>query len=325
MTDSNRTKGASYESGNPSVLLSCDFPEWLSAHGFTVDDSDIAQMLFDTVGFQKLLGYVAFLRSVSTADTCTVAALEALVALDDDLRIIMLDAIRVIELQVKAQYAQGMTECYGLYCLYDNSLFRHKKMHATTMKSLTREVAQYRKECGVAQLKHITIGEAFEYTSLAHVAKLLYNTQSHQVVARVAKSFSVNNRCLHSWLQTLIYVRNACAHFNPYVIRPCIPSIPKPLYGFEEEDCSSPLYALLIIERLLQGRVDACITGAKEVLYAYTHNVIDAVGNFASQYGDTLAAIKVPQRYIVESDIRGSVFLHPYNSWTTYAILQMAA
>lgn len=297
MMQGDSTEGTSRRSGNPSVLLFADYIAWLHELGFRVDDEPLAKCLFDLVGYQHLLGYTVFIKNYACEGRVPLLEeVDALVEFDSAIRQIMLYAICPIERHLKARYSQIMAEAYGGLCLHNQSLFKGGRAYRSSINSIEREVALQLRSLGMRRtsFEAVSIWQGLEFTSFGTAVKLITATRSASVVSEVAASFAMNRRCLLSWLRTLALVRNACAHFNPYVIRPQIPSVPKEIYDYRGEEPTSPLYALLVIDRFLSGRVQAGFMGAKDDLYNFRCNVFDVLGDFAVAYPCLTSVLRIP-------------------------------
>ncbi|MBQ9000894.1 MAG: Abi family protein [Eggerthellaceae bacterium] len=294
------TGGTSHGSGNPPVFHFKSFIDRLGAIGYSVESDMLTSYLIESVGYQTLTSYFSFFERIALQDHMkSLGTVNDVLDFDNQARILLLKAIGIIEQQLKAQFQAAMYEVGGTYCLYDPTLFRRENERVAALNSLRVEAnRQSRNNAGVRRSfksgeSRLPIWTAMDVASLGTVRRMYSNTRNAEVVHRVAESFGVNHRCLHSWLRTLTLVRNCCAHFNPYVVRPQIPAVPKPVYGVEGDN-AKPLYALSLVDKLLNGRAEVAGGLAVGDCEWFRQEASNLVGSLAWRYPSLAAPLGLP-------------------------------
>ena len=87
------TGGTSRRSGNSPVFSFDEFLSRLDAWGARNDDADAAWALFESVGYQRLVPYLSFMRAARLRGGGSVGALDALVELDGRVRAAIFDRL----------------------------------------------------------------------------------------------------------------------------------------------------------------------------------------------------------------------------------------
>lgn len=315
--ENDRTGGTSRRSGNSPVFSFGDFCSYASQSGFFSSDSDISRELFETVGLQRLLPYMSFFADHQISDDQrSMESVASLVEFDSSIRNVVFKYVDVIETQLKARYAQFMLDELGEFCIMDKRNFKYEAEYRESLRIIKRELDRQKSVNAAIQRQadldynRVPIRLAVEVSSLGTVSKLLKNTRSSVVTNKVAESFGVNKQCLLSWVKTVSLVRNACAHFVPYVVRRQIPSVPKPVFD-NEEDHTKPLYILVVIERLLRGRVDAGYEKAMQDLETFRSDIDNVLGVFACDNAELAEALHIPACHLARYHAKNSVSLLP--------------
>ncbi len=303
MIASDSTGGTSQRSGNSPVLF-FDFLSLIKHWKIYNDDKDVAYRLFISIGYQHIVPYLLFLRKTRIRGGHSISELELLITLEREMSNLILNEIGLIEHQVKTRFAYGIQAVHGDNGLYNPENFKHKREHKQGLFSIQRELERQKKWRTNTSSVPASTWVSLEYATLGAVSRLLNNVRSKEVVQCVSDSFSVNNRCLRNWARYIALIRNACAHFEPFIVRPQAPIVPKGIYGFEKKDPTKPLYALLVIERLLQGRIWAGIEGAKDDYYNFVYDTTIAFSEFAEANPALAKKLCIPRKYLAAQGMK---------------------
>ena len=249
-------------SGYPPPPLDIDGQIRLArTKGFGVSDEGEARAILSALSYQHLSAYAELFEDERghVPDGTPLRDAYRAFQFDRSFQVLMLSAVGFVELKVRSQYALHLSLERGAFAHREPRNFRDEGFHAVFLRDYGRELSLQLR----AKNRHVTkayerygdapLWLAVELMSLGTLSKLYRNTRSRQVRARVAASFGADPDLLVSWLRCLTHVRNACAHFERLVGRPLV-SRPRRVPGLDvPADSGSPLYAALVLERLLAG------------------------------------------------------------------------
>lgn len=138
---------------------------------------------------------------------------------DGELRKLVLAEVEKIEIAVRTQLAYIMSQNHGGLWFTDSSLFSNPARHAKTLSNIDDEysrsdedfvVSFKSKYCDHFPPSWITL----EITSLGTMSILFSNLKGGYDKRLVARYFGVADTVMVSWLHTITYVRNICAHHS---------------------------------------------------------------------------------------------------------------
>ena len=178
---------------------------------------------------------------------------------DSHLRHIVLSAIERIEIAVRTQMAYVMSQAHDGYWFTDGSLFSNSSQHAKTLTSIHDEFQRSdeqfvksfrRKYSDSLPPSWITL----EITSFGTMSILYQNLKPGRSKRDVAAAFGVSDTVFVSWLHTLVYVRNICAHHarlwnRTLGVRPLMPRQPRNTFIPQPSTGTQRTYFVLAIIR----------------------------------------------------------------------------
>lgn len=185
---------------------------------------------------------------------------------DSHLRRIVLSCIERIEVAVRTQLAYVMSLAYGGYWFENASLFGNQVQHAKTVTSIQDEYqrsdeqfvrAFRRKYSDPLPPSWITL----EITSFGTMSILYQNLKPGFPKRNVAAAFGVSDTVFASWLHTLVYVRNICAHHarlwnRTLGVRPLMPRRPHHTFIAQPANGTPRVYFVLAIIRYWLNIID---------------------------------------------------------------------
>jgi abortive infection bacteriophage resistance protein len=138
---------------------------------------------------------------------------------DGHLRMAIMDAIERVEVAVRSAFANSMAYRYGPFGYTDPGNFAPRFNHADFMDDLAKEenrsretfVSHFRRKYTTE--KHLPVWMAIELISFGRLSKV-YKDLSPDIRRDIAKSLGTTDAVAASWLHTLTYVRNLCAHHS---------------------------------------------------------------------------------------------------------------
>lgn len=240
----------------PEVLDEDGLLALLGSQGFADAGSPQARYFLRRVGFTHAKPYSSRFSKTGAG----LATVSRAVRFDRQFQSMLLEYIGLFELQFRAQYAYLMAQQCGPFAHREPANFKRLDWYERSLSNYADEVNRQSKQKNQGVRDHILeygdlpIWEAVEVMSMGTLSKLYKNTRSKVVRFGVADAFGVRYEELVSWLGTISFVRNRCAHFGRLLGTKLV-TIPKPIRGIGLAT-THPLYAVLILERLLSTDQD---------------------------------------------------------------------
>ncbi|MDQ3288212.1 MAG: Abi family protein [Pseudomonadota bacterium] len=153
---------------------------------------------------------------------------------DRKLRLLVLDAIERIEVALRTAITYEIGHAYGPFGHTDPANFAPSFDHAKFMAELSVEERRA-KETFASHFRrkytgepHLPVWMATELLSFGTVS-MLYSALSPPIKRKLASEYGVPDRHFGSWLHSLSYLRNTCAHHKrlwnrQFAIKPQLPS-----------------------------------------------------------------------------------------------------
>jgi abortive infection bacteriophage resistance protein len=199
----------------------------LVSRGLKISDQDRANHYLRFIGYYRLSAYcIPFQYSVNDAgkhnfraDTSFEQILE-LYIFDRKLRLLVMDAVERIEVAVRAAISNVASVNHGSHWFLSKEFFETNFDHLSFLEKLKKDISTNRSETFIQHYKN-NYGDPelppswmiFEMLSLGTVS-LIYKFLKSELKKEIASIFSVHYSILESWLHTLSYLRNLCAHHS---------------------------------------------------------------------------------------------------------------
>lgn len=233
----------------------------LRQRGLTVHDPARALRWLRSVSYYRLSAYFPpFKDGEQFCPEVDFNEIAGLYIFDRKLRLLVLDAIERIEVAIRTSVTYEIGHAYGTFGHTDPANFAPKFDHQRFMRELLDEerraketketfALHYRKQ--YAEETHLPVWMATELLSFGTISRL-YQSLHPKLKQKVAAPYDVDAQFLVSWLHTLTYVRNVCAHHKRlwnrhFAIKPRFPSH-NPAWPHQVPD-NKKLYAVLIVLR----------------------------------------------------------------------------
>jgi abortive infection bacteriophage resistance protein len=153
---------------------------------------------------------------------------------DRKLRLILLDAVERIEVALRTHLTHRLSEQYGPFGYADPNTFGKGLDHAAYMQEIREAehgcsetfVAHFRKK--YTNEEHLPIWMATELLSFGCISRM-YAESSPGIKRSFADRLGVADRVVRSWMHSLSYIRNVCAHHSrlwnrTLAIKPLMPN-----------------------------------------------------------------------------------------------------
>jgi len=202
--------------------------ELWQARGLSVSAPNYAEHYLTVIGYYRLSAYsLPFQSNISNPDSEHQFRSETqfedilnLYVFDRELRLLLLDAIERIEVSLRSHIGNYMALKYGPHWYIDESHFIRTYAH----KALLADIELHCKRKKELFVKHYVdkydspklppswiVMELLTFGQLSTVYDHLASAADQKAIARL---FGTQAELLRSWLQTLSYIRNVCAHHS---------------------------------------------------------------------------------------------------------------
>jgi abortive infection bacteriophage resistance protein len=207
----------------------------LVARGLTIPDRDKARHYLNYIGYYRLSGYfLTFQQSTSGTvphsfkkDITFKDVLDCYI-FDRELRLLVMDAIERIEVAFRACISNTMSESHGPHWFMNSTHFIPRFKHAELLDRIRRETFH----SSVTSARNHPRRESFihhyyetyshpdlppswmvvEVMSLGTLSSIYASLASRDMQKTICQPFGINHLVMESWLHTLTYLRNLCAH-----------------------------------------------------------------------------------------------------------------
>lgn len=204
--------------------------------GLVIEHPESAEPFLERVSYYRLSAYVLpfEIRRGEIARGTRFEDVRLLYELDGALANALLGAIGEWEIAFRSRFTYVLSHAFGPFCHLDPVRFRRGFDHSGWVRRLDEEVGRSRETFvdhyrttyeGYPRLPLWMATELMSFGSLSRAFAHLEPTSQK----RVAKGVGVHELVLKSWLHTMVYLRNLCAHHarlwnREMAIRPLIPS-----------------------------------------------------------------------------------------------------
>ena len=196
--------------------------EKLKNIGLIVDDEEYAKKILNDISYFRLIkAYSLNLKSKNGCYNKQTAFKEIvdLYLFNSNFRQLIFPEIEKVEINVRCRLANFFAEQYGVLGYLQAENFSNENYHAQFLEDIKEEVRRNSKAPFVRNFKENYEGgnlpiyalvEVFSFGTLSKFYKNMLNKDKKAI----AKTFGVGYTYFESWLESISYVRNICAHYG---------------------------------------------------------------------------------------------------------------
>lgn len=196
--------------------------ENLKSIGLIVDDEEYAKKILNDISYFRLVK--AYSLNLKPKNGCydkqtTFKEIVDLYLFNANFRQIIFPEIEKVEINVRCRVANFFAEQYGVLGYLQAENFADENYHAQFLKDINEEIGRnskapfvrnYRENYEGGNLPIYALVEVFSFGTLSKFYKNMLNKDKKAI----AKSFGVGYTYFESWLESISYVRNICAHYG---------------------------------------------------------------------------------------------------------------
>ena len=194
----------------------------LKSIGLIVDDEEYAKKILNDISYFRLVK--AYSLNLKPKNGCydkqtTFKEIVDLYLFNANFRQIIFTEIEKVEINVRCRVANFFAEQYGVLGYLQAENFADENYHAQFLKDINDEIGRnskapfvrnFRENYEGGNLPIYALVEVFSFGTLSKFYKNMLNKDKKAI----AKSFGVGYTYFESWLESISYVRNICAHYG---------------------------------------------------------------------------------------------------------------
>ena len=197
--------------------------ELLKSRGLIINNTKFAKDILSNITYYRLSAYMKFFQNEEKFKQGT--KFEDIVDLynfDKELKSLIFDNIRVIEITLRTKICLQMCSNYGPHWFYNENNFRNQKAYKKTLEILENEKGQKKDTFIKYYLEKYSEPELppfwmiAEVLSLGDLSKILDGLNSHdikQITKSIIPEYYISP-VLTNWIHVLATIRNICAHHS---------------------------------------------------------------------------------------------------------------
>jgi abortive infection bacteriophage resistance protein len=193
----------------------------LTSRGLVVDDRERALRWLSRVNYYRLSAYLYPFRLANSDDYKPGTRFEEIAQFylfDRRLRSVLMDAIQQVEVWLRTQITYELAHLEGPFGYLKKTNFNPNFDHREFLKRLADEIERS-KEDFVRHYKrkysgenHLPVWMATEILTFGSVSVLYSEGLSLDTKRKIAQRLGEADNVVTSWMQSLTYIRNLCAH-----------------------------------------------------------------------------------------------------------------
>ncbi|WP_415337551.1 Abi family protein, partial [Clostridium perfringens] len=244
----------------------------LKSRKMIIEDEDKALEILRRTNYYRITAYALQCKVNNEYQNISFNKMYKLYEFDKRLRHLILGVLEDIEISLRTYMAYNLSLKYGAEAYKCEEIFKNidllngyydedGKRHNGLIDEINSEKRKNRNEPFVKHHMKIYDGKfpiwaVVEIFSFGMLSKMYKNLVVAEQKAISKGCFGINNQLLESWLDTLSYIRNSCAHYGRLYNKklPRIPKIHTKYNKFKDELKINRLFvAILAIKEILKS------------------------------------------------------------------------
>ena len=251
-------------------LLYVDQLSQLKNRGLIIENDEKTLHLLENIGYYRLSGYwYPLLQDKSNhifKPNANFHSAFQLYCFDREFRQLIISELEKIEIAVRAKMIYILSHKYGCFWYTDSTLFKNQQKHSDTLKKISDEFGRSDEDF-VKSFKNKysdTFPPAWmmlEVTSFGALSLLYSNLNCPFEKREIANYFGLSDSVFASWIHSIVYLRNLCAHHSrlwnrTLSIQPLLPRNTRKLWVVNNQISNNKVYFMLSVIRYLLQTVN---------------------------------------------------------------------
>ncbi|MBA2654816.1 MAG: Abi family protein [Gammaproteobacteria bacterium] len=217
-----------------------DQVSFLKQQGLIINNLAYASQILEAVSFYRLSGYTLPFKEPHTLGprkfktSVTFELIWHIYQFDKELRLLVSDAIEAIEIAFRTSLVNKMSILYGGHWYLEKHHFKNPKQHSLFIKAVDQIIRDKSEVFIKHYYEHYSnpfyppVWMLAECLSFGTCSKLFRNLKSVADKKSISEIFQQHPTVIDSWMASLTYTRNLCAHHSRlwnrwFVISPLLP------------------------------------------------------------------------------------------------------
>ena len=190
--------------------------------GLIVENEEYAKKILNDISYFRLIKAYSLNLKSKNGKYCEKVTFEQIVELylfNANFRQVIFPEIEKVEINVRCRIANYFAELYGVLGYLEADNFVNAEYHKMFLNDIEEEIRRNFKAPFVKNFHdnyeggNLPIYALVEILSFGTLSKF-YKNMKNQDKKSIAKSFGVGYTYFESWLESISYVRNICAHYG---------------------------------------------------------------------------------------------------------------
>lgn len=194
----------------------------LKSEGLEFSDENKAQHILENISLFRMKSYLMPLRKSESHTFKAGAKFDdaySLYKFDSELRKMICSEMEKIEISFRTQLSLIMGEETGIYWFQETSNFRDANRHTRLLANLESELRRSDDDSIVCFLRKYSNAfppswMTFEVSSFGTLSMMYRWINAGHARRKVARFYGLTDTVMESWLHSIVYVRNICAHHS---------------------------------------------------------------------------------------------------------------
>lgn len=208
---------------NKPALTYKDQLTQLQSRGLIIENEAKAIHLLEVISYYRLSGYwyplLADKNNHAFKNNSTFETAFSLYKFDRELRLFLVRELEKIEVAIRAKMTYVLAHNRGSFWYLDSNNFRNHYKHSETIDKIKREFFRSDEEFIQAYKQKYSDPLApswmiFEVSSFGIISNLYSNFKPGKDKRTVAHFFGLDDKTFSSWMHSIVYLRNVCAHHS---------------------------------------------------------------------------------------------------------------
>lgn len=190
--------------------------------GLIINDEEYAEKILNDISYFRLIKAYSLNLKVKNGNYSNSVTFEHLVELylfNANFRQILFPEIEKIEINIRCRISNYFADTYGVLGYKDSNNFENSTYHSYFIRDIEEEIKRnsnapfvknFRENYVDGDLPIYALVEVFSFGTLSKFFKNMKNADKKAVAA----TFGVGYTYFESWIESMAYVRNICAHYG---------------------------------------------------------------------------------------------------------------
>ena len=197
--------------------------EQLQQRGLQIPNIEKTTHLLESISYYRLSGYwyplLVDKENHTFKESATFDTAFNLYCFDRELRVLIIQELEKIEVSIRAKMIYLLSHQNGAFWYQDTNLFKNQISHSKTLVSLDNEYNRSDADFIVSFRNKYSnplppSWMLLELTSFGTLSSLFSNLKPTRTKRNIANYFGLDENTFASWLHSIVYLRNVCAHHS---------------------------------------------------------------------------------------------------------------